>query len=345
MATEKITRFSLPDNSNPKEDASQPLLANLPPRSHLPRVEFRLEQRRHVRGLLAIIYAVCVSWIARLTPGPLRNWLGKKGGDLSYRLSKNYRLNATNNLRQVMGPEYSDRALKEMVRRVFRSGGQNMIDLLMIPHMSPQEIVSQVKLVSGQWSYLDEAFAEGKGVVIVTGHLGAFDLVGQALHNRGYKLTSVTGRTTSRFLFDAVTFLRRSHNMNLVEVSPSGIRRVIKALQRGEGAVFVTDRDFFTNGMQVNFFGRDTTLSQGAVRIARDTGALIVPIFGVRTDLGHGLRVERPFRVARTAHREADIARGLNQIVPLLEDAIRATPDQWVMYQPVWPLEPVDHSD
>lgn len=344
MATEKITRFSLSDTTNPREDASPPLLANLPPRSHLPRVEFRLEQRRHVRGLLAIIYAVTVSWIARLTPGPFRDWLGKKGGDMSFRLSKNYRVSVTDNLRQVLGPDYPERALTQMVRRVFRNGGQNMIDLLMIPHLSSDEIVAQVKLVSGKWSYLDEAFSKGKGVVIVTGHLGAFDFIGQALHHRGYKLTSVTGRTTSRFLFDAVTFLRRSHNMHLVEASPSGIRRVFKGLQRGEGAVFVTDRDFFTSGMHVNFFGRETTLSQGAVRIARDTGAMIVPVFGMRTADGHGLRVEPPFQVEKTADREADIARGLNQIVPLLEDAIRATPDQWVMYQPVWPSERVDHS-
>ena len=329
----------------PSETESESTLhGNRPPRSHLPRVEFRLEQRRHVRGLLSIVYAVTMSWFTRFAPESVRSFVAKRGGDLAYRLSTEYREHATANLRQVLGPDYPEGKLRERVREVFRNSGRNTVDLLMVPHLRSDDIVTRVKLVSGAWSNLDNAFAAGKGVVVVTAHVGAFDFVGHALHNRGYRLISVTGRTTSRFLFDAVTFLRRSHDMQLVEASPSGIRRVIKALHRGEGAVFLTDRDFFSSGTTVRFFGRDTTLSQGAIRIARDTGAMIVPIFGFRTETGHGLRVEPGFHVARTTDKEADIVRGLEQLIPVLERAISATPEQWVMFQPVWPLEPADRS-
>ena len=52
-------------------------------------------------------------------------------------------------------------------------------------------------------------------------------------------MTTVTGRTTTRFMFDAVTYLRRAHGMAMVEASPSGVRKVIQALRRGEMAGFL----------------------------------------------------------------------------------------------------------
>ena len=57
------------------------------------------------------------------------------------------------------------------------------------------------------------------------------------------------------------------------------MRRVIRALRRAEIAGFVVDYDFFQNGVPMTFFDRETTLPPGAIRIARDTGALVVPMF------------------------------------------------------------------
>jgi KDO2-lipid IV(A) lauroyltransferase len=340
VAIDKIAKTSAAARIPFEETDEPPLAGQLPRRSHLPRVEFRLEERHRIRYLLSIIAAVAASWTVRLMPDPLRRYCARKGGDLWYRLAHSYRRNVSSNLRQVLGAGIAERDVQTAVRNVFRTSARNLADMLLVPHLGSTDIVNRVKIASGTWNYLDTALAEGKGVVLVTGHLGAFDFVGQALHNRGYKLTSVTGRTTNRFLFDAVTFLRRSHEMRLVEASPSGIRKVFRALRRGECAVFLADLDFFQNGKVTRLFGRETTLPQGAVRIARDTGAPIVPIYGIRTRTGHGLILESPIRVEKTADLDADVARGLAMIAASLERAIGSAPDQWVMFQEVWPSEP-----
>jgi KDO2-lipid IV(A) lauroyltransferase len=344
VATEELSQPHRGAVDRPHQDGVDATPRRRPPRSHLPRVEFRLEERHHLRRLLSITLAIALSWAFRLLPNRLRLYLGTRGGDLAYRFSRSYRESAAANLRQVLGPDVPERDLQFAVRNVFRASGRNLADLLLVPHLGGNEIADRVRLVSGSWSYLDDALAGGSGAVLITGHLGAFDFVGQALHQRGYVLTSVTGRTTSRFLFDAITFLRRSHEMRLVEASPSGIRQVIRALRRGEGAVFLVDRDFFQNGKPVRFFGRETTLSPGAVRIARETGAPIVPVFGIRTRDGHGLILEPPFRLEKSGDLDADIAAGLERIVSILERVIGSAPDQWVMFQRVWPEEPAEFA-
>jgi KDO2-lipid IV(A) lauroyltransferase len=337
-----VATQSFPESQQSEADLSIPLESELPQpnvvrRSKLPRVEFRLEEAHPFQRLTSIVLAIVISWLVRLMPARARRWLATRLGDYTYRHSDAYRENATENIRQVLGPDVPESVVQESVRSVFRVNARNFNDLLLVPHLDQAEIVKRVNLISGTWSTLDEGMKLGKGVVLVTGHLGPFDFVGQAVLHRGYPLTSVTSRTTSRFLFDGVTFLRRSHDMPIVEASPSGIKNVIQRLRNGEVAVFPTDRDFLGNGRPVTFFGRATTLPEGAVRIARETGSLVVPIFARRTNTGIGMMIGEGFTIEKTSNRNADVDRGLAQVIGALEQAISSAPDQWVMFQKVWP--------
>jgi lauroyl/myristoyl acyltransferase len=306
------------------------------------RARFRLERRREFRYHLSVAIAITFSWIVWLTPEQLRNWLADRGGDFFHRFSPTYRQNVTANLAQVMGLPEESLEVRTATKRVFRASGRNFSDLLLSPHMTSRRIAVDAELVSGDWSILDDALAGGKGAIIVTAHVGSFDFLGKTLQNRGYKLNSLTSRTTARFLFDGVTYLRRKRGPAIIEASPSGVRKVIQGIRRGECAVLACDRDFFQNGTPVTFFGRETTLPPGAIRFARDTGAPIVPLFAVRLGNHRGITIEPSFFVERTKILDDDLAKGMAKLVPVLEKAIRALPEQWVMFQRVWPLEPVD---
>jgi hypothetical protein len=83
-------------------------------------------------------------------------------------------------------------------------------------------------------------------------------------------------------------------------------------------------------------------LPPGAVRIARETGAPIVPIFAVRKGDRRGIMIEPSFVVEKTSNLDDDLAQGMARLVEVLEKAIGSLPDQWVMFQRAWPLEPVD---
>lgn len=302
---------------------------------------FRREERREFRYRLSIVCAELVSWLFWLWPPPLRRWVADRGGDLFFRFSHTYRDNVLNNLSHVLAAMDSSAALEPIARSIFRTSAHNFLDLITMPRIRRAAMVRSISLIDGTWDYLDGALADGKGVILVTAHLGCFDYIGNTLSAKGYKLTAVTGRTTSRFIFDGVSHLRASKGINLVEPTPSGVRRVIQALRRGECVVFLTDRDFFQNGRPVSFFGEETTLPPGPVRIARESGAAIVPIFTRRAGIRHQMTLKPAFTITKTGHMEADLDRGLEQITTIVEGAISAYPDQWAMFQRVWPERPI----
>jgi KDO2-lipid IV(A) lauroyltransferase len=154
---------------------------------------------------------------------------------------------------------------------------------------------------------------------------------------RGFPIAALTARTTSRFMFEFVSFLRQAHGVQLIEASSSGVREAIAHLRQGNVLCLLSDRDFFLNGQDVVFFGEETTLPTGAARLARDTGATIVPIFTIRLENGHALIIEPSFTIEKTADRDADVELGMTMVMSALERAISKAPDQWVMFQQVWP--------
>ncbi|HEX5499220.1 MAG TPA: hypothetical protein VFX03_08340, partial [Thermomicrobiales bacterium] len=229
-------------------------------RSRRPSPEYRRPGRPDLKSRLSIAFAEAMSWIVDALPTPLRNWGADRAGDIWIRLTPTYRANVIANIGQVVGPRVPLAAKERMARNIFRITARNFADLVRAPRMSRDELVRSIPVVDGDWAYLDEPLARGQGVVLVSAHLGAFDFIGHVLAARGYPLTTVTGRTTTRFLFDAVTSLRQKGGMEMAEASPSGIRKVILALRKGQVAAFVADYDLFQNGLPVHFFGRETTL-------------------------------------------------------------------------------------
>lgn len=305
-----------------------------------PSDRFKREDRRLVRERLATGLARTASRIVSWLPDRLRDSIADLFGMIWVRTTPAYRANVMANIGQILGPETPQYELEAIARQIFKMSARNFGELLRLRHLTDADLADLVPIDAEDLATLSNARQRGQGIIIATAHIGAFDLLGHAIGAQGVPMTVITGRTTSRFLFDAVTHLRQGHNVTMVEPTPAGVRYVIRALRRGEVAGFVCDYDFFQNGMPVRFFGRVTTLPPGAIRIARDTGALIVPMFPYRKDGKHLLRIGEAFEVPKTRDIDADMAAGMETLRLRLEAGIGATPDQWVLFQRAWPLEP-----
>jgi phosphatidylinositol dimannoside acyltransferase len=267
-------------------------------------------------------------------------WIADLGGLLFYLLFPTYRENVMANLSYVLGPDVSECELRRVTRSAFRTSARNFADLARVPHISAEHLLDSLQTNPGALEKLDQLSRTGKGAILVTAHYGAFDYVGQIIGMKGYSLTLLTARTVPEFIDAAVTYLRGSQGARMEPTTPGGVRRVLSALRRGELIGLVADRDFFQNGKPVTFFGHRTTLPPGPIRIARDSGAPIVPTFARRQGDGYHLEIEDPFTVPKSENVEADIQRGLERLVSVFERHLRAAPEQWVMFQRVWTDQP-----
>ena len=205
IADERCSRFTRMTTAVPPEDDA-PEMPRFAPRLRRRTSErFRREDRRELRYLLSLATAVVCSWFVSLLPKLVRNWAADRIGDLWFRMAPTYRSHVFANIGQVLGPEVCDDAKMAMVRRIFRLSANNFADLLRAPHTSRSEMIRSVPLVDGSWTILDDAYARGQGVILLTAHLGSFDYIGHSLSARGYKLTSVHGTD------DDTVFVRRRH--------------------------------------------------------------------------------------------------------------------------------------
>ncbi len=306
-------------------------------RSHLPRIEFRKSQRRDAVFYLAAFSAAALSWVVRFVPDAFVDLLARRIGDLSYLLSKSWRASVDSNIAHVLDEAPGSARVRRTTRSIFQTNALNVATILRGPHQSPQQLLQGIQVARGDWRIVEEAMAKGAGVIVLTAHLGSFDTMGSAISARGFPIAAITTKTTNRFTFEFISFLRAAHKLKLVEASSAGVREAIEWVRAGNVLCLLSDRDFFLNGEQVDFFGEPTTLPIGAVRIARDTGATIVPMFTIRHGRKHALMIEQPFVVERTTDRADDVRIGMQRVIAALQGAIEIAPEQWVMFQQVWP--------
>lgn len=278
-------------------------------------------------------------WLATRLPLAFGYRLADLAGDLLYRYASGYRANVIDNLRHVVGSGTDLDELRRMARKTFRNSARNFYDLLRVRRLPSAELERSIVLI-GSWDTVDRAIEQGRGVIFVTGHVGAFDYAAQLIPLHGYHCVLVTVRTVSEFMHDIVTYLRASKGFELEEPSAGGLRRLMRALRQGRAIGLASDRDFLRNGTPVQFFGHQTTLPVGAARLALETGAAVVTVICRRHRTRQTFTIEEPIWLERTGDPDADLAQGVQQVASILERHIRPSPEQWVMFQRVWPETP-----
>ncbi|MFQ5593247.1 MAG: lysophospholipid acyltransferase family protein [Anaerolineae bacterium] len=280
-----------------------------------------------------ILYRL-LGWLAPHIPPRLGYGLFARLGDLFYRLDASGRQAVQDNLRHVLGPAVPAGVLDEKVRATFRMQAYNYFDLFRLPAMSAEEVAARLN-VEG-WENLETAIARGKGVVLVSAHLGNVDVVMQILGLRGVNATMVAEHLKPEELYRYVTRIRAGHGTTIIPVDGS-LRVLFRALRAGGVVVLALDRDVTHSGVEIEFFGEPAKLPDGYARLARRTGSLVVPGFGLRLP-DHQLRVrlEPALDVPQTDDRAVDVRAVMRKALSVAERYIAEHPEQWIMFRPIW---------
>jgi Kdo2-lipid IVA lauroyltransferase/acyltransferase len=179
--------------------------------------------------------------------------------------------------------------------------------------------------------------AEGKGVVLVTGHIGAWELFARRVAALGFPCGTVAKEAHDPRL---TALLQRSREGAGVRVfwrgDPLSARQILRFLRAGGMLGFLIDQDTRVAGHFVPFFGRPAFTPRAAGDLAARLGAPLVFACAHRVASGVHRMVVRPVDVPRTGDRERDSFALTAAATREIEDEIRKRPDEWVWMHPRW---------
>ena len=243
------------------------------------------------------------------------------------------------NLR-VIFPEKSDIQLRKISKMVFRNFAKYLADFFRFEKLDRQCIEKNVKLEN--LFYFDEVLAKGKGAVVLTAHLGNWELGGVVIAQLGYPFWAVAlphkNKKVNAF-FDAQ---RNSKGVQVVAMGKA-VRSCISEIRKNHMVALVGDRDFSGKGALVDFFGKPVHFPEGPAALSLMTGASIVPGFMLRNpDNSFTLRIEKPIEFLSGGDKAKDLKDLIGIYRDIYQDYIRKYPEQWYVFRRFW-VEP-SHS-
>lgn len=222
---------------------------------------------------------------------------------------------------------------RRLARRSIRNFGRMAIDFLIVRTMADPDVYSWV-IPEGQ-SYFDQALEARRGVIFVLPHAGSWDIAAAFAQAYGCKLNVVTEPSWAAEL---VAGSRRGHGVTLVPRDRS-LRPLFRALARNECAVMLSDiaRDD-VQSLAVPFGPHPAPFPMGPARLGQHTGAPILVVSCLRLRDGRYLIKARPPLFPDPAlPAMEDVKRLTGKMAEGFEHIVRAAPDQWYPFHPVWP--------
>jgi KDO2-lipid IV(A) lauroyltransferase len=278
----------------------------------------------------AVVTAVPESWVG---PG------AKVVGRVAARTMRGRARMLTRHLRRVHGGDVPEPELDRLVAGAFESYGRYWLEAFRLPGRSLESIEQRFS-IDGR-DHIDAALAEGKGVILAMPHVGNWDLGGAWFCGAGYPVTVLAEALEPPKLGEWFFAFRRSLGMEVVSTGDGAARALIAALRANRAVAIVGDRDLSRSGVEVTFFGEETTLPEGPAMLALRTGATILPAsVYFNGDGGHHAIVRPPLGTTRgDGPLRDDVARITQALAAEYEWFIRRAPEQWHLLQPNWPSD------
>ncbi len=256
--------------------------------------------------------------------------------DLHYCFSRADRQSVENNLKII---SQQGQVPAHQARAVFRHFGKYLLEFFtMKKHLTPAFIKSNVKI--DHLEYLNEVLQKGKGGIIVSAHLGNWEMGGAVLPSIGFPLSVVALAHKDPRVNALFNAQREAFGAQVIQADTTGVRRIIEHLGKNKLVAILAERDFGENGVRMNFWGREALIPKGAAFFSMKTGAPIVPVFFIRSSYDHfQINIYPPLQPPSLPDgkitQEAMVAY-IQKYLTIIEDEIRKNPSQWLLFREFW---------
>ncbi|MBI4683899.1 MAG: lysophospholipid acyltransferase family protein [Nitrospirae bacterium] len=277
------------------------------------------------------IYRLGTHWIGYV-PTFLSYTISQGIADISYVLYKSAVKNVKQNLKLIF-PNLAEKEISRITKRLFRNYSKYLVNYGRFTNLDKKNVLSKITFFDGREN-LDSTLKMNKGLILLTAHLGNWELGGIFFGSYGVRTNVVTIQDRDSKIDNARRWYREKHNVSTITIgnSPFSTLEMVKALKNGEIVAMLIDRyNSSLENSTVDFFHKPVMFPRGPFILSRLTGAPIIVAFVVKEGKGYRGIVNNPINV--TSEKEEEEA--LKTVVKILESYIIMYPDQWYNFTPI----------
>lgn len=278
-----------------------------------------------------------LAWILNHLP---RRWAiicGRGLGILLYSIFPYRKDVARTNLQQAF-PDYSRKRRQAILRRTYQHFGIMLVDFLRMPLLSQDNLSSVIKMEEDQ---LQEAIRKGSGALIMSAHIGNWELIVPALTKNSYPLVTVMvpQRGPGGSFIQSI---RETTGGQWIS-KKSSTREMLRLLKEGKFLALAGDQDSRRSGIWVSFFDQQSSRPRGGAVFALQTGA---PMLASWCLLRDDYRYQLKFTPIPTDNlpqgKEAAIAELTQRYLTSVEEVVRQYPEQYFWFHRMWKTKPIN---
>jgi Kdo2-lipid IVA lauroyltransferase/acyltransferase len=198
-----------------------------------------------------------------------------------------------------------------------------------------------VDIPGASWEALREALAEGRGVILATGHYGNWEMAAAAIAARGVPIEAIVKRQSNPLVDARIAATRRALGVETIEMGQAR-REVPRALLSGATVGIVADQDARRSGVWVPFFGLPASTHRGPALFSLRLGSPLFAAVARRLPDGRYLLDGERIDTTPRGPIEDDVARITAAVAAHLEREIRKDPAQYFWLHKRWKTRPAE---
>lgn len=268
-----------------------------------------------------------VSFFTFFLPLNFSLFLGRRLGDLIYLFDRKHRVVAYANIRKTVSDNLDYASSARITRKSYQAFGQNLVEISFIPRINKRYLQKYIHIENRD--FVQQAFNRGKGVIFLIVHEGNWELSNIICANLDIPFVLFVRDQGFPRLNALLNTYRLKQGAKIIHKN-AGVRELIEVLKSNQSIGMTTDQGG-RKGQLVNFFGKEASMSTGAIKLALKYDCAIIPIFYTRVK-GPYTKVilDQVFTVTRGGNPENDLEQNLQRLINIYEKYLRQYPHEYL---------------
>ncbi|MBU0991475.1 MAG: lysophospholipid acyltransferase family protein [Proteobacteria bacterium] len=283
---------------------------------------------------IQVILIRAVLYIFQRIPENTALSFGKKLGLFWFHVIRYRRSLVIDNLRKAFSQEKSEAEILRLARDNFIHYGIYLVEFLRLPGLDRDDLEKRIKILDT--SHIEKALLKGKGLIVICGHYGNFDLMAIAQSIAGFDTYIITKKIRNKSINEYWQKIREDKGVKFLPKKKS-LFAILRLLKQNKIIGMIFDQHMGGNkGVNVNFFNRPASTMKAVAMIAVKTGTPVVPVFNWREDGIHYLTSGPEIPLVTGSTKDETVLFSTQKFNDVIEAFIRQHPEQWIWVHKRW---------